>query len=68
MASMKLSECLAAYRSEHKISLRSLGKTIGVDFLTLHRFEKGLPIQGDSLVKILKWLIDSKPNNGKAKL
>jgi hypothetical protein len=51
---------LQTYQDHHGITLRDLERLTGVSFVTLHRFIKGKPIEGDSMVKIWTWLLSPK--------
>ena len=54
---MKLGELLKAWREVHHIGIRDAAREIGISHGTLSRVERGLPTDGDTLIKILFWLL-----------
>ncbi len=56
---MKLGQILASWRWANKLTLRAAGEQIGVSPATLQRLEKGEVVQGDSLVKVLQFLLET---------
>lgn len=54
---MMLAELFDSWRHDRRLSIREAAKMIGVGAATLYRFEKGEPIEGATLAKILRWLL-----------
>ena len=55
---LRLCEVLRQYRWATKQGLRPLAKEIGFSAPTLNRIERGDMLGGDSLIKILRWLLE----------
>jgi transcriptional regulator with XRE-family HTH domain len=54
---MKLGYVLNRYRVISELSLRDLGAEIGIGAATLMRLEQGRVPDGETLAKILTWLL-----------
>jgi len=54
---MKLQSLVAAYREQHKISVRKLAREIGVDHTALFKFEKGQRAYSKELARIIIWAL-----------
>lgn len=54
---MKLGEVLRKYRIMNELTLREVGKEIGIGAATLMRLEQGRIPDGATLAKILNWLL-----------
>lgn len=54
---MKLGEILKIYRMIQSIKLKDFAKEIGITHSTLSRLENGRTINGESLSKVLIWLL-----------
>jgi transcriptional regulator with XRE-family HTH domain len=54
---MQLGDVLRKWRRQSDIGLREAARTIGVSHGTLARIEKGEKMDGDTLAKILVWLM-----------
>ena len=53
---MKLGQVIKKYRVISELSLRDVGKEIGIGAATLMRFEQGRDADAQTLAKILAWL------------
>jgi transcriptional regulator with XRE-family HTH domain len=53
---VKLGKVLRKYRVISELTLRDVGKEIGIGAATLMRIEQGRVPDGDTLAKILVWL------------
>lgn len=60
---MKLGEVIRRWRKMSDIGIREAAQEIGVSHGTLSRIERGEPMDGMTLVKILLWLF-SKGKTG----
>lgn len=56
---MRLGELLKKWRIMNELGLRDMAKDLGVSTSTLSRIERGENMDGASLAKILKWLLES---------
>jgi transcriptional regulator with XRE-family HTH domain len=63
---MKLGKVIRKYRVTSELSLRDVGKEIGIGAATLMRLEQGRDPDGTTLTKVLIWLLRAEPN-GKSK-
>lgn len=54
---MKLGDVIRKWRKMSDIGIRDAAKEIGISHGTLSRIERGEPMQGDTLAKILMWLL-----------
>jgi transcriptional regulator with XRE-family HTH domain len=57
---MKLGEVLRKYRVMNELTLREVGKEIGIGAATLMRLEQGHVPDGTTLAKVLQWLLASQ--------
>jgi transcriptional regulator with XRE-family HTH domain len=57
---MRLGDVLRKWRRAEDVGVREAAKMIGVSHGTLSRIERGEKMDGDTLAKILKWLMDAK--------
>lgn len=62
---MKLGKVIRKYRVTSELTLRDVGKEIGIGAATLMRLEQGRDPDGQTLAKVLAWLFSSE--NGKVK-
>lgn len=53
---MKLGEVIRYWRRMSDLGIREASKQIGVSHGTLSRVERGEKMDGETLVKILRWL------------
>lgn len=51
-----IGKVLHSYRVMNEISLRDLGKQLGISAATLMRLEKGNNIDAQSMFKVMQWL------------
>lgn len=56
---MKLGQVIRRYRITSELSLRDVGKEIGIGAATLMRLEQGRDPDGQTLTKVLVWLFRS---------
>lgn len=61
---MKLGEVLRRWRRASDIGLREAAQMIGVSHGTLARIEAGEKMEGDTLAKILVWLLSEPKSEG----
>lgn len=54
---MLLGELIAAWRKEHRKSLRELAKIVGVEPTAIHRLEHGKEIRCRTLALIFCWIL-----------
>ncbi len=54
---MNLGKVLSSWRWAEKLTLREAAAHMGTSAATLLRIERGLPMDGDTLAKIITWLI-----------
>jgi transcriptional regulator with XRE-family HTH domain len=57
---MKLGKVIRKYRVTSELTLRDVGKEIGIGAATLMRIEQGRDPDGSTLAKILAWLFDAE--------
>lgn len=57
---MRLGEVIRLWRKMSDKGIREVAKEIGVSHGTLSRIERGEPMEGDTLAKVLKWLMESE--------
>lgn len=60
---MKLGEVLKKWRRMSDIGVREAAKEIGVSHGTLSRIERGEAMDGNTLAKILRWLLQASVSN-----
>jgi transcriptional regulator with XRE-family HTH domain len=66
MCAMKLGQVIRRYRVTSELSLREIGKEIGIGAATLMRLEQGRDPDGQTLAKVLAWLFsDGGSSKGK---
>lgn len=53
---MKLGTVIRRYRVTNELTLREVGKEIGIGAATLMRLEQGREPDGMTLIKVLAWL------------
>jgi transcriptional regulator with XRE-family HTH domain len=53
---MRVGELLRLYRNIENMGIRDFAAELGVSPATLSRIERGLPMTGDTLAKIIRWL------------
>ncbi len=54
---MKIGEVLKEWRYGERMGIREAAGVIGISHSTLSRIENGKPMDGDTLAKILTWLM-----------
>lgn len=64
---MRLAEIMRKWRIVSEISLRELAKETGINHSTMNRFERGLPLDSQNLVKILTFVLSEQRNGAKKK-
>ena len=57
MLDMRLGDVLAKWRWAAHITVRDAAKMIGISAPTFSRIERGEPMDGATMAKILKWLL-----------
>lgn len=57
---MRLGTILRKYRKMEELTVRDLALEIGLSAPTLSRIERGEKMDGDTLVKILGWMLSPK--------
>lgn len=64
---MKLGTVIRKFRVTNEMTLRQVGKEIGIGPATLMRIEQGRDIDGATLAKVLGWLMSNEttPRNGR---
>lgn len=64
---MKLGTVIRKYRVTNELTLREVGKEIGIGPATLMRIEQGRDLDGATLAKVLAWLMSNETaaKNGK---
>lgn len=55
---MRIAELLKLYRKWNELTLRELGDEIGISAPTLMRIEQGRVPDGNTIAKVLFWLLD----------
>jgi transcriptional regulator with XRE-family HTH domain len=53
---MKVGKLLRLYRNIEDIGIRDFAANLGIAAATLSRVERGLPMTGKTLAKIIHWL------------
>lgn len=61
---MKLGTVIRRYRVTNELSLREVGKEIGIGAATLMRLEQGRDPDGRTVAKVLAWLLADDTKNG----
>lgn len=59
---MKLGTVIRKYRVTNELTLREVGKEIGIGPATLMRLEQGRDPDGPTLAKVLTWLFSENGN------
>lgn len=54
---MNIGMVIAGFRWAHRINIRDLAKELGVSSATLSRIECGKSCDGDTLAKIISWML-----------
>lgn len=62
---MLLGTLLKLYREHTGLSLRKLGKIIGVDAHAIWRFERGRNLNSEQWSRIVKWVLTEQESNDK---
>ena len=62
---MKLGTVIRKYRVNSELSLRDVGKEIGIGPATLMRLEQGRDPDGQTLAKVLAWLFSTNGTKGR---
>lgn len=57
---MKLGKIIRKYRVTSELTLREVGKEIGIGAATLMRLEQGRDPDGQTLAKVLGWLMSKE--------
>ena len=55
---MRIGNVIKKYRYHEELTLRALGKEIGVSARSVMRLEQGYEIKIKTMMKIMKWLFD----------
>lgn len=63
---MRLGEVIRKWRKMSDVGIRDISSEIGISHGTLSRIERGEPMEGETLAKVLHWLL-SKPLGKKPK-
>lgn len=58
MTAKLLRRAIGSDRTLFRVSLRKAAREIGIQYSTLHRFERGEDIEASALLKILLWLLN----------
>lgn len=58
---MQIGNVLKAWRESQHLNIRDAARLFGVSHSTLSRIERGFSCDGETLIRILKWLLSS-PN------
>jgi transcriptional regulator with XRE-family HTH domain len=64
---MKLGQVIRRYRVTSELTLRDVGREIGIGAATLMRLEQGRDPDGATLTKVLIWLFKPTTNNTQGK-
>jgi transcriptional regulator with XRE-family HTH domain len=64
---MKLGQVIRRYRVTSELSLRNMGREIGISAATLMRLEQGRDPDGATLTKVLIWLFKPTANGAQGK-
>lgn len=64
---MKLGTIIRKYRVTSELTLREVGKEIGIGPATLMRLEQGRDPDGQTLAKVLTWLFSENGSKAKEK-
>jgi transcriptional regulator with XRE-family HTH domain len=56
---MRICEAFKDWRKARKLSLRDLSSEIGLNISCLSRMERGKPIEGAALGKLLRWMLEA---------
>jgi transcriptional regulator with XRE-family HTH domain len=54
---MKIGELIKTWRDAERVTLRELAPEIGIPVPTLNRVEKGEPMDGRTLAKVITWMV-----------
>ncbi len=54
---MNLGKIIKGWRESENLGIREAAKKVGVSAPTLSRIENGKPVDGQTLIKILDWLL-----------
>lgn len=58
---MRLGDLLRCWRLIREVTTRDAAKMIGTTAPTICRIEAGKPVDGATLAKVLKWLMEPNP-------
>jgi transcriptional regulator with XRE-family HTH domain len=64
---MKLGQVIRRYRVTSELTLRDVGREIGIGAATLMRLEQGRDPDGTTLTKVLIWLFKPTTNGAQGK-
>jgi transcriptional regulator with XRE-family HTH domain len=64
---MKLGQVIRRYRVTSELTLRDVGREIGIGAATLMRLEQGRDPDGATLTKVLIWLFKPTTNGAQGK-
>jgi len=53
---MKIGKILRDWRTSNQVGIRTIAKEIGVGHATLSRIERGKPVDGQTLMKLIRYL------------
>lgn len=51
-----LQQLIKSYRESQNLTLRQLAKQMGIGYVSLHRLEKGRPLNMDAVQAIMAWM------------
>lgn len=57
---MIFAQMITLYRKDRGISLRRLGRALGIGWQTLYKIEKGHSPTGRNMIKLLLWALDEE--------
>jgi len=58
---MNIADLLTAWRYHEHMSIREAAERVGLAESTLRRIERGYPMQGETLVTVLRWMLSESP-------
>lgn len=64
---MRLGQLIRRWRAMEEIGVRDAAMQIGVSHGTLSRIERGLPVDGLTFIKLMRWLFEDAQNGTKTK-
>lgn len=55
---MRLGQVMLSHRHMERASVREMARRIGVNHTSLSRFERGMPINANTFIRLWTWLIE----------